>query len=304
MKFVKYFLVLVLFSSYSQLYSQVVTIEELDIAHAYRHSDPAFGDNMPELHDNDLTTYATWKVGNVNNPDWGIIELYYSSFVITEIQLYPKYLGYPHSWDFNIFIRRQYESGDGTLVYTNDQYLQPQEWISIPVDDVPGYEVIFKGSDNTPVNGTDIGFYEIKVLGRYKIEYINAKIFLEGPYSNGNMGDPRLYIPTAQPFYSLFGYNGTEVIQDPNPSSFITNNNVVDWVLLELWRGSSPETSSLFSRRAGLLRSDGTIIETDGSSGVAMKVAGTNIENYYYLVIKHRNHLSVMSSEKFYLPGH
>ncbi len=301
MKFVKYFLGLVLLLSYSQVNSQVVTIEELDILHAYRHSDPQFGDNMPELHDNDLNTYATWKVGNVNNPDWGIIELYYSFFVITEIQLYPKYLGYPHSWDFNIYIRRQFESGDGTLVYTNDQYLQPQEWISIPVDDVPGYEVIFKGSDNTPVNGTDIGFYEIKVLGRYKVDDIITKIFLEGPYENGNMGEGRTYIPTSQPFFSKYGYNGTEVIQDPNPSTFITNHKVIDWVLLEIYRGTPPDNLSLFSSRAALLTSDGDVIETNGTSAVEIKVFG---DQSYYLVIRQMNHLDVMSSEKIYLPGH
>lgn len=286
---------------FTQVLSQVVTIEELNILHAYRHSDPTFGDNMPELHDNDLNTSATWKVGNVNNPDWAIIELYYSFFVITEIQLYPRNLGTPHSWDFNIYIRRQFESGDGTLVYTNTAYLQPQEWISIPVNDVPGYEIIFKGSDNTPVNGTDIGFYEIKVLGRSKVDDIMTKVFLEGPYNNGNMGDARPYIPTGQPFFSKFGYNGTEVIQDPNPSTFITNNNVIDWVLLEIYRGTPPDNLGLYSSRAALLKSDGTVIDTDGSSGVEIKVFGNES---YYLVIRQMNHLAVMSSEKIYLPGH
>lgn len=286
----------------SQVYSQIVTIEELDILNAYRYLDATYGNNMPELHDNDLNTYSTWRVGDPENPDWGIIELYYSFFVITEIQILPRNLGYPHSWDFNIYIKKQFESGDGTLIYTNNQYLQPSEWISIPVNDVAGYQVIFKASDDTPENGTDLGFYEIKVLGRYKTEEISAKVFLEGPYNNGDMGEARPYIPTGQPFYSM-GYFGTETIQSSNPSTFITNNNIIEWILLELWRGATPETSSLYSRRAALLKSDGTIIDIDASSGVTMQVAGTSSSNYYYLVVKQRNHLEIMSSERFYLLG-
>ncbi|MCB0750389.1 MAG: hypothetical protein KDC52_02825 [Ignavibacteriae bacterium] len=304
MKYFKNYLIVISLIITSKLFSQIVTTEELDILNAYKFSDNVYANNMPELHDNDLNTYATWRVGDPNNTDWGIIELYYSFFVITEIQLLPRGLGTPHSWDFNIYIKEQFQSGDGTLVYTNSQYLQSQVWITIPVNDVPGYQLLFKESENTPAIGTDLAFYEIKVFGRSKIAQINAKILLEGPYNNGNMGEPRLYIPTGQPFYHTFGYtNGTEIIQASNKSTFITNNNIIEWVLLELWRGSSPEFASLYSRRAALLKNDGTIIDIDGSSSVEMKVAGTSSSNFYYLVIKQQNHLPIMSSERFNLPG-
>ncbi len=46
------------------------------------------------------------------------------------------------------------------------------------------------------------------------------------------------------------------------------------------------------SQRAGLLKSDGTIVDLDGESPLRFNVPPGD----YYIKVEHRNHLSVMSA--------
>jgi hypothetical protein len=65
--------------------------------------------------------------------------------------------------------------------------------------------------------------------------------------------------------------------------------NVVDWVLIEL----RSDLTTIVSKRAGLLFSDGSVVDIDGSGPVKFKnVSGGN----YYVVVRHRNHLAIMTS--------
>jgi hypothetical protein len=67
-------------------------------------------------------------------------------------------------------------------------------------------------------------------------------------------------------------------------------DNIVDWVLVELRTGTAASTAA--ARRAAFIRNDGLIVDIYGSG----KVAFPDIEaGDYYVVIKHRNHLGVMS---------
>ena len=120
---------------------------------------------------------------------------------------------------------------------------------------------------------------------------INAKVYLQGPYSSGLMSTvlkDQNQIPTAQPYnVEPWLYEGTEnVSQIPE--------GVVDWVLLELREN---ETTSSY-KRAAFLRSDGKLVDLDGISNVSFTDA---VSAEYYLVITHRNHLPVMTNEKIIL---
>ncbi len=68
-------------------------------------------------------------------------------------------------------------------------------------------------------------------------------------------------------------------------------NSIVDWVLVELRSRQNP--ALIVARRAALLRNDGNIVDTDGSVGVTFKNAAYGS---YYITVRHRNHLSLMSS--------
>ena len=124
---------------------------------------------------------------------------------------------------------------------------------------------------------------------------VSAKIFLEGPYNSGSgLMNTTLnglgYLPEKNPYDTLpWQYtNGDSV----SPGFFASNPSIVDWVLLEL-RDTSDNTQYI-ARRAALLRNDGSIVDTDGISPVLFD--GVSPGNYY-IVINHRNHLAVMSSE-------
>ena len=72
--------------------------------------------------------------------------------------------------------------------------------------------------------------------------------------------------------------------------------DVVDWVLLEIRTNIS--SNSVVAKKAAFLDSDGKIVDVNGTNNVTIK----NIsEGNYYLVIKHRNHLSIMSSNPIHL---
>jgi hypothetical protein len=116
---------------------------------------------------------------------------------------------------------------------------------------------------------------------------IDAKIFLEGNYINGLMRTDLNsfgYLPLLQPFnLTPWNYNGNESVQ-----SF--PNDIVDWILIEL--RSSMNSSSIVTRRAGLLKSNGHIVDLDGNSSLKFNAESGS----YYVVIHHRNHLSIMSA--------
>ncbi|MCK6694453.1 MAG: hypothetical protein L6Q97_20445, partial [Thermoanaerobaculia bacterium] len=125
---------------------------------------------------------------------------------------------------------------------------------------------------------------------------ITAKVFLGGAYNDGTglmHDDLRVkgLIPLAQPYNALtdFNYNGTETV---NASVFTTTgpNAIVDWVFVELRDQNDPKVS--LYKRAGLLQRDGDIVDLDGVSSLTFTGAGVN---NYYVSVRHRNHLGVMT---------
>jgi len=121
---------------------------------------------------------------------------------------------------------------------------------------------------------------------------LSIKVFLEGPYVGSSSMNTSLnstgYIPTQQPFnLSSLTYNGVEKV---NNNFFIAHHDIVDWILVELRTGTS--SSTIVAQRAGLLKSDGTIVGLDGTSPLRFGLPPGN----YYVVVRHRNHLAVMSS--------
>jgi hypothetical protein len=69
--------------------------------------------------------------------------------------------------------------------------------------------------------------------------------------------------------------------------------STVDWVLASLRTDPGSATEVPPSKRAALLLSDGSVVDTNGTT-----LAFHDVEpGSYYLVLRHRNHLSVMSSD-------
>ena len=116
------------------------------------------------------------------------------------------------------------------------------------------------------------------------------KVILEGSYMNGGMktelNSSNLF-PLHQP-YNLSPWN-------INDTSFVNAipKNYVDWILVEL-RDNLINTKY---SKPGLLTTDGKVINSDGSPFSFPYI----LSGQYYVLVRHRNHLSIMSSTKVQL---
>jgi len=121
---------------------------------------------------------------------------------------------------------------------------------------------------------------------------LNLTLLLEGAFDVSQMTttlNDNGHIPILQPYESL-GFYGTEnVIAIPNA-------NVVDWILVELRDApdaASATTDTRLETIPAFVLKDGTVTGLDGSS---MLKFGNSLINQLFVVIHHRNHLSIMSA--------
>ncbi len=111
---------------------------------------------------------------------------------------------------------------------------------------------------------------------------LQTKIFLEGPYNStthqmdANLGSN---LPKTSPYP-----------EDPRTVNSIPAD-VVDWVLVQL-RADIDSSTTVISHSA-FLNKDGRVVADDGTTG---EIKLNAAEGNYYIVIKHRNHLAVMSA--------
>lgn len=98
-------------------------------------------------------------------------------------------------------------------------------------------------------------------------------------------------VPYREPYTSL-GYahsgNGGGELASPAAMLITGNNAIVDWVIVELRNNAG----SVVASRSCLLQRDGDVVASNGTSAIAFAVPSGN----YKVVIRHRNHLGVMTS--------
>ncbi len=137
-----------------------------------------------------------------------------------------------------------------------------------------------------PSSSPDVGAYEHTSTSTYI--QVNIKAFLSGPFENGSMTtflNAQNLIPLSQPYSSSpWNYSGSEAVTS-------IPSNIVDWILVELRSGITSNT--IISRRAAFIKNDGNIVDLDGTSPLRFDFVSSGS---YYLVIRHRNHLAIMSS--------
>lgn len=117
---------------------------------------------------------------------------------------------------------------------------------------------------------------------------LDIRVLLQGPYGNYTMSDEldkENLIPLSQPYNEKpWYYHGNEHVSK-------IPNDIVDWILVELTNDTN--RSKVISQKAAFLRTDGKVTSLDGKNSLIFD----NIkEKNCYVIIKHRNHLPVMSS--------
>ena len=138
-----------------------------------------------------------------------------------------------------------------------------------------------------PLNAGDIGSNSDVWSFTTPPLYVNAKIFLQGPYNGSGMmkTDINGILPLQDP------YGKNEIVGEiPSP-------DIVDWVLVQIrtatTSGVASTATQIDAERAVFLKKDGTIVDINGTSPVIF--SGVSFKNYY-IVVKQRNHLAVMSN--------
>ena len=129
---------------------------------------------------------------------------------------------------------------------------------------------------------------------------LQLRVLLQGPLLNpvniGLMNDNLrvgALIPTVSP------YNAGDVISNSNvfnnggiSGSGLSQDNIVDWVWIEIRSGS--DDTLIVDDISAIVQRDGDVVNLDGTSDVTLR----GLVGEYYIVVKHRNHLATMTSNK------
>ncbi|MEO0683513.1 MAG: VCBS repeat-containing protein [Cyanobacteria bacterium J06649_11] len=123
--------------------------------------------------------------------------------------------------------------------------------------------------------------------------YLNIRVALAGPYdANSGLMNDNLRALGLLPEVDPYGFDCQRV--QPGVLDIADTTAIVDWVLLEL----RPETDvdEILFRQSALIRRDGYIVGMDGKSPIQFDQL---IPAGYHIVVKHRNHLAVMTEAPF-----
>ena len=141
------------------------------------------------------------------------------------------------------------------------------------------------------------------LFGMDKFVLAKAKVFLQGAYNSvsGVMTDalrtPSNLIPLTDPYRSA-PYNfiqvanaGAETVAASVFADQVsTNDNIVDWVFVELRNNQVSPGNTVLQTRSALLKRDGNIVDIDGKSPVTFN---NTINGNYTVAVRHRNHLGI-----------
>jgi hypothetical protein len=124
---------------------------------------------------------------------------------------------------------------------------------------------------------------------------LNLTAFLEGPFNETTnqmlSGLNPDHLPLNQPYNQPpWNYTGTESVTSAPPDA-------VDWVLIELRDATEAATaagSTTIARQAAFIKNNGIIVGTDGTSFLQFS---NSINQQLFVVIHHRNHLSLLSAQ-------
>ncbi|MBP6574185.1 MAG: hypothetical protein KA230_07040 [Flavobacteriales bacterium] len=125
---------------------------------------------------------------------------------------------------------------------------------------------------------------------------VNLKVYLQGALDtiNGGMTSALAtasLLPTTEPYTGLgFAQVGSGGEQATPAILHATGlNAVTDWVMLELRDKNNP--AQVLATRNALLRKTGHVVDVDGISPVLFSMP----PNDYYIAVRHRNHMGIMS---------
>ena len=133
------------------------------------------------------------------------------------------------------------------------------------------------------------------VIAAYRMTIkLDVKVMLEGAANGTGTMNTGIHaqIQLTQPYHNItpWFYTGAESV----PS---IPAGVVDWVLVELRQAPNPASATsatILVKRAAFLKSNGSIVDLDGTS--LLDLGNPTITDNLYIVVRHRNHLAILSA--------
>lgn len=157
---------------------------------------------------------------------------------------------------------------------------------------------------STSVSGNSGTLY-----GMNRFVLATPKVFLEGAYNSGtglmndNLRAGTNLIPTSDPYRSapyssqfmhVNNAAGETVAASLFNDNANPNDNIVDWVFVELRNVTSPTQAAVVQTRSVLVQRDGDLVDVDGVSPVYFKNVDAGAT--YAVAIRHRNHIGLSTS--------
>lgn len=179
---------------------------------------------------------------------------------------------------------------DGTFTYTPDpDYNGPDSFV-------------YSFCDGGTPNLCDTATVNISVNAASVI--LTARVKLQGALLGVTMGndmrdDLRMLgqLPMLEPYSALPGFthvNGGGG-ETPLSAAVVTadngSNSIVDWVFVEL--RDPMDSTTVLATRSAMVQRDGDIVDMDGTSALVFSQSGPG---NYYVAVRHRNHLGVMTA--------
>lgn len=148
-----------------------------------------------------------------------------------------------------------------------------------------------------------------------KFNLLRTKIFLQGSFNLGtSMMDDNLRSGgvlasvtsdpyRTAPYNTVFTHVNNSLTENfigtPLASQPSANDNIVDWVFLEL-RNTITPGNSVTQTRSALIQRDGDIVDVDGVSPVTFNNV---LSGSYTIAVRHRNHLGIGTDPSNFLPS-
>lgn len=166
----------------------------------------------------------------------------------------------------------------------------------------------FDGNNRIVGNQVDLGANEFQtaVCDDCSQKTLNVKVFLEGAclpgtelmrtslLSNGHLPIHHPY--SAEPYF-LQNDDDDVVYDDDFEELFVfESTDLVDWVMIELKESIEEEP---FFRAAALLKNDGSIVSPTTYNSFSIDFEEAEDVGSFYILIRHRNHLDIISQETF-----
>jgi hypothetical protein len=162
------------------------------------------------------------------------------------------------------------------------------QWLDVVLSERPTWDTLNQWAYSQAPQVFSLGDYGVGLSSNGGKLVLAASVFLEGPYRFGSMAEDLLLkklLPATPP--DIYPYN-----LDPNRTWIsipVMPDSVVDYLVLE-FRKTLTDPKPFF--RTCLLKRDGSIVDLDGKSPVLLARGGIDAGDYY-LIVRHRNHLSI-----------